>query len=197
MNLPQLREQDNTSGMYLAACGVFSGWPGCDVLLSTDGGVTFSNMLRITQPSVMGYLTAAASDPAESPVSEVISVSVFGGELDSATQASLDDGANVFAMIDADNIAELAQNAVATETGEGQYDLTQVERGLLETDAVAHAVGEQFVNLSHVYFLPIDSDFSGTTLIFKPVTIGTPVDAATEYEVLYEPPEFILDGGGP
>lgn len=197
MNLPQLREKDNTSGMYLAACGVFSSWPGCDVMLSTDGGVSFSNVLSITQASVIGYLTAIATDPAQSPVSEVISVNAFGGTLDSATQAQLDDGANVFAILDEDNVAEIGQFTTATEGDEGQYDLTGVSRGLLETDAVEHAVGSTFVELDHVYFLPIDSDFAGTTLIFKVVTKGTPVDAATEYEVFYEPPEFILDGGGP
>jgi hypothetical protein len=49
---------------------------------------------------------------------------------------------------------------------------------------------------ANVVFVPIDSAFAGTTLVFKASAIGTSSDAATEVSVVYEPPTFVIDGGG-
>lgn len=194
MNLDSLRSQDNVPGMYVAACGILAGWSGCSVELSTDGGVTFRPILNISTPATIGYLT----DPVivDSNGGEPIKVFLYAGsQLSSVTSQQIADGANAAAII-TDDVGEVIQFQTATATASG-YELTDLTRGVNDTDAVPHIYGDPFVLLdAAVIFVPIDSVFAGLTLIFRGVAFGTSSDAATEFSVVYQPPTFVLDGGG-
>lgn len=194
MNLDSLRSQDNVPGMYVAACGVLAGWSGCSVELSTDGGVTFRSILSITTPATMGYLTDTLN--VDSNGGEPIQVFLYAdGELSSVTAQQIADGANAAAIITAD-VGEVIQFQTATATATG-YDLTDLTRGVNDTVPVQHFYGDPFVLLdAAVIFVPIDTMFAGQTLIFRGVANGTSSDAATQFSVVYEPPTFVLDGGG-
>src|SRR5690606_21915742 len=119
-----------------------------------------------------------------------------GGELDSATPEQLAARLNGFAII-TDGDAEIGQFADAEETDDLEYDLTNVARGQMGTAAVPHAAGDTFVLLDgDVHFLPIDSAHAGKTLIFRAVSIGTPVQRNETVSAVFDPPEFVIDGGG-
>lgn len=181
MNLPRLRSQDTTPGMYVAVCGLLPGWAGCDLYLSTDDGVTEQLVATILDASTMGVLTADLS-AAGSP----LSVSLYDGELDSATVDQLLARHNA-AAVTTDEVSEIVQFQTATETDTKAYDLTDLSRGVLGTTPDDHVEGDSFVALDAVTFLPLDIALAGKTLIFRPVSRGTvPANNAT-YSVQFKP----------
>lgn len=192
MNLPQLRTQDNTPGVYVAAAGILSGWPGCQIYLSLDGGVSYQVVKTITVASTLGFLTADVG-AADSP--DVLYVHVFGGTLESKTTAQVAAGGNYAAVVSSD-VAEVVSFEDATETTANYYTLATLERALLDTVAAAHESGDVFADLATVYFVPIDSSFEGTTLYFKAVTLGQSPDEVDATTLVFAATEYILDGGG-
>lgn len=194
MNLDSLRSQDNVPGMYIAACGVLSGWGGCSVELSTDGGATFRPIISITTPATMGYLTGPLD--IDSNGGGPLDVFLYAGaQLSSVTASQIADGANASVVLTQD-VAELIQFQTATATSSG-YSLTILTRGVNDTDPALHYFSDRFVLLdASVIFVPIDTMFAGQTLIFRGVANGTSSDAAEEVSVVYEPPTFVIDGGG-
>jgi hypothetical protein len=201
MNAPRLRSKDNSPGMYLAACGVLDSWPGCMVQISLDDGETFSDAIKIDIASVMGNLTGSVS--AEGSDAEPVPVSIYNGELTNATDAQLSNGVNGFAMIDDDDVLELAQFKTQDETSPKRYNLSEVTRGGLGTAVVDHASGERFVMMSNVVFLPLNADLAGRTIIFRPVTFGTDPALTATYSVVFRPQfsgpvilEYLLDETG-
>jgi hypothetical protein len=186
MNLPQMREVDNTQGMYIGAAGMLSGWTGAQIFLSVDGGVSYSLVMTIFNPTIMGDLTAditASGTP--------LSVHVFGGTLSSKTAAQVTAGANQSAVLTGDT-AEVLAYQTATETTAKYYDLTVLTRNIKQTGAAAHVSGDQFMDIASSYFLPIDSQYAGDTLYFKAVGFGISPDAVTASTFVYDP--FDLPG---
>ena len=196
LNLPQLRSQDSSPGLYMPACGLLASWPGCDVLMSVDGGASYQNVMRITKGATIGELSEACdADGADS--TGLLSVRIYNpGSLQSVTEDQLPARRNGFALETAD-VAEVGQFQIATETSTPNYwEITNVLRGQLGTDAVSHPRGSRFVLLDPAPpFLSIDLEHSGKVLKFKGVTLGTSADAATVVDILYLAPEYIEDGG--
>lgn len=183
MNLPRLRTQDNTPGMYIAVAGLLQGWPGALIQMSSDDGTTWTTAIpSATQQSTMGYLTASITDEP----GETIYVSVNGGELNSITEDQLITGGNPSA-ITTDGVSEVVQFQTATETDPGEYELTTLIRGGLGTPPASHFAGDRFVQLEDVYFLPLDITLAGRTLLFRPVTFGTIPDNNAIYSVVFNP----------
>jgi hypothetical protein len=181
MNLPQLRTQDNSPGMYIAVRGALAGWPGCQLYLSTDGGLTDSLVATILTPSTMGTLTASVTSSGEP-----ISVEVGTDTLESVTDAQIAARANAFAILSG-GVAEVGQFQTATAAGDG-FNLTDTTRGELDTTAASHASGDTFVVLDDtVTFLPLDVNLAGKTLIFRPVTLGTAKANNATYSVVFQP----------
>jgi len=191
MNLPTLRPQDAVSGMYVAVDGLLDSWPGCALQMSIDDGASWTTAIgSMTQSSVMGYLTAPIDDQPTS----TLSVTVTGGDLNSITDERFADGGNPCAVITA-GVAEVLNFKTADEIDTDDYDLTDLGRGGLGTTAAPHLLGDRFVQLDSVYFLPLDASLAGRTIKFRPVTFGTPPESNTIYSAVFEPPTFIIDGG--
>jgi hypothetical protein len=182
MNLPSLRTQDATPGMYVFVCGLLDGWQGCDLQLSTDGGSTYRSVATITTENTMGDLTAACGTSGD------ITTRVYHHHtLESVTDAQLAARANAFA-IESGNVAEIGQFQDAVDTGnEGEYTLSTLTRGELDTTAAAHGVGDRFVLLDHLNFIPLDVSLAGKTLYFRPVTLGTVAANNAIYPVVFRP----------
>jgi hypothetical protein len=195
MQLPQLRAGETPPGLYFGACGVLANWPGCQILISFDGGENYQPGPRITVASVIGNLTADVA--AEGSNSEPILVAINNGELVNVTDAQFDSGANGFAMVDADDVWEVGRFKSQDELSPLNYSVTDVTRGDLLTIPVDHVTGQQFVMLANAVFWPIDPAFAGQTLYVKPVTFGTDPALTEVYTVVYNPDlDVIVDGGG-
>lgn len=185
MNLPPLRTQDNVPGMYLAATGQLPTWRGCIVYLSKDGGESFEEVARISTASVIGELTDDIT--VDGSTAEPILIEIENGELSSATDTQLAVGANAFAMIDGNDVAEIAQFKTQNEFAPDEYALTEVGRGLQTTTAVDHFIGERFVALQNVLFLPLDAALAGLTLIFRGVSYGSDHDLNPTVSIVFIP----------
>jgi len=190
MNLPQLRTQDNVPGIYVGATGMLDGWSGCQIYVSYDGGTSYVVALTITEPTIMGTLTASITNSGTP-----LSVHVFGGDLVAATTAQVTAGANYSAVISSGTAEVLAYEAIA-ESPANYYDLTTLSRGLLGTTAASHASADQFVDLNTAHFLPISQDYAGDTLYFKAVAFGLSADDITPVSFVYEGVTYVVDGGG-
>lgn len=188
LNLPQMRSQD-TSGIYVGMAGILPGWKGAQLLLSFDGGLTYTPVLTITSATTMGYLT---SDCASG--TEPLQVRVYGGQLASATTAQVAAGANTSAVLTA-GVAELMAYEDATETSPDYYDLETTTWELKGTAAGSHLEDDQFVDMATAYFVPIDTAFAGQTLYAKAVSAGVSADAVAAVSFVYEGMTTVIDGG--
>lgn len=181
MNLPRLRSQDATPGMYIAVCGLMPGWVGADLYLSTDGGLSEQLVATIIDPATMGVLTASIT-----ATGEPLSVDLYDGEVSSATTAQLDARLNAAAVTSA-GVSEILQFADADQV-DNLADLTTLRRGQLNTTAAAHTVDDSFVLLDgSIYFLPLDIALAGRELIFRPVSRGTVTTNNPTYTVTFSP----------
>lgn len=186
MNLPPTAE--NPSGAWVGVAGVLAGWPGAQLLISYDGGASYLVAKTITEPTVMGFLT-------DDPTSAVeLAVHVYGGQLESKTEAQVAAGGN-YSVVTTDGVSEILAYEDATETAPTYYDLDGMPRGLLGTAIADHFTGDSFVDLATAYFIPIDQVYAGQTLYFKAVSIGISPDAIDPVAFVFEGSEYVEDGG--
>lgn len=190
MNLPPLRSADNVPGIYVAATGLLSGWPGCDVMLSVDGGESELKVATITKPAEIGVLVADV-DAGDEP----ILVSLYGaGELESISLAQLAARGNAAAITTA-GVSEVLQFQTAAEDSNGDFVLTDLDRGQLGTDDADHFAGDTFATLLNAIFIPIDASYFGQTLILRGVTRGTAPANNPTISLVYQEQDIIVDGG--
>lgn len=184
MNLPRLHGSDIGPGAYLSACGYLRGWGGCAVLLSVDGGVSYQEVERFTEPSTMGvmYEDCTAS-------SEPLRVFMNSGTLSSITDAQLDLRQNAFA-ITTNGTSEIGQFRDASIDSSDVYSLTNTIRGGLGTTAASHYEGDPFVMVASSKFVPLDISLAGQTLYFKFVSFGTSADDTTAIPFVFNPMFF-------
>ena len=193
MNLPSLRPQD-TNGLYLAAASTIgsASWEGCTVQASFDAQTSWQNVLTIVEASVFGALSA------DEPVGGEPLTVLVNGDLESATETQLAANANAFALVSAATLAsEIGQFATADETlTANEYELTDILRGQLGTTKIDGVLGDSFVMLESVYFLPVDISFSGNTLYFRAVGFGEVAESAPVISVVYSPDLTVIHDGG-
>jgi hypothetical protein len=177
-NLPALRAEDNVPGVYVFGQGQFEGHPGFDLYLDDTLVAT------ITRQSVMGLLSEDEPD-----AGEPITVRLFNtsDELENATSAEVVNGKNAAIIIDADDNAEIIGFENATQTSNGDWELDTITREGLGTYRAQHLTGERFTLLENATFIPVPIERQGETLVFRAVTIGTPVDSNATTELVYDP----------
>jgi hypothetical protein len=187
MNLPRLRSQDSTPGVYVGVQGLLAGWPGCTLMLSVDGGASEQALATITTPSVIGELTADCGSSGE----PIAVKAYYGGAVETVTPEQIAARMNAFAIV-SDDVAEIGQVQTATEGAEREYDWTDITRPQLGTTAAPHMAGDRFIMLDETLrFIPLDISLAGKTLIFRAVTLGT-VPANNDTVSLVFDPQFTL-----
>ncbi|KGQ19940.1 putative phage tail protein [Lysobacter dokdonensis DS-58] len=187
---PRTNEQQQ-AGIFVAVRGLLEGWVGCDLYISADNGDTETFVGRLVNPARMGWLTADITSSA----SDTISVELYGSaDIDTVTDDQLDANQNVWAIITGAN-AEFGQSQTSTPNGDG-FDLTDTERGLVG-EATSHDTDDVFVMVDqYVYYIPVNTEYAGRTLILRAVTVGTQAANNTTTTLVYDPPEIVWDGNG-
>lgn len=190
INAPALRDQDDRLGVYCAAGGLLESWPGCRLEMSIDAGATWVTAIAsMTQRSTIGYLVSGITDAsyAGDDVTNVVSVKVHGGELNSITQTQYLNELNPAALVRPDGTAEIIQFRDANEIDAGRYDLAHLSRGRLGSETSAHSAGAQFVFLDSVYFLELPLAYRGRTILFRPTTFGSSPETSAVYSMVFSP----------
>lgn len=148
LDVPPLRDQDTSQGLYLAACGFNSAWPGTAIDISRDD-VNFNQITSVTGQATIGMTANALGGYAGGNFPDEgnsLQVQLYNTSqsLSSVSYDSFLNGANA-ALVG----SELIFFRTATQTGAGAWTLTGLVRGVKGTGPFvnSHVAGETFVLL--------------------------------------------------
>lgn len=183
LDIPLLRDVDESAGFYAAAAGYYSGWPGAELWVSRDDGATWEQtQTSFLESSVIGTALTVLPNFSGGNVFDELStvdVQVFGGTLSSATEALVQSGTNTCYLG-----GEILSFKTATLVSTGRYTLSGLRRGRKGTEQYmsTHAIGEQFVMLSTstTKRVRLETADIGASLLYKAVTFGQNISEAVE-----------------
>lgn len=168
MDVPPLRSTDTGLGLYLAACGMSTDWPGCAVDVARPGGA-FGQIMTLGNAATMGVAQTALPDfgggnqPDEL---STVTVILYAGSLASCTYANFLAGSQAAYLG-----GELIFFRNATQTAANVYVLSGLLRGRGGTEYAmsTHAAGDTFVLLdpARVAAMPLQQTDIGTQLSFE------------------------------
>jgi hypothetical protein len=185
LDVPPLIDTDSSQGLYLAACGMNSSWPGCAVEVSRDG-TSFTDLAQINGASTIGFAASVlpsffgGNQPDEL---NTVNISLYGGTLASVSYANFLAGFNACLLG-----GELILFRNATQTAANAYTLSGLLRGRIGTEWAmsVHFVGEPFVflNSSLLDSVGINLHDLGAVMYFEPHLLNQflnqPAPAVTE-----------------
>ncbi len=187
LDIPLLSDLHDPAGFYVAT-GTAGAWGGGKLLLSTDGGTTYSEAATLNLCTI-GTALSVLADHAPETIDRAHTVRV---SLLRADQTLAGIGAAT-ALTHTSNLALLGSEILvfeaATLVTPGVYDLSILHRGLRGTDinASAHAAGERFVLLDgNVQRVALADTLIGSTVHAKFVQVGelaSNVTAASHFHV--------------
>lgn len=151
LDIPLLREADDSPGWYVAAKRNTDGslWPGASIFQSWDD-ISYADVATFTSESVFGMAGTVLEDWTGGNVFDEISsvqVDVGAGQLSSSTRTAMLADLTINVMIVG---AEVIRFRTATMTAPGVYTLTGLIRGFRGTQwaMTGHAANERVVLLS-------------------------------------------------
>jgi hypothetical protein len=183
LDLPILRDADDSPGIYVAGNGASSGWAGAILYRSRDGGVNYDAFAELTRGAVIGATddTLGGGSPHFWDEASTVTVTLLDPvtTLASVTEAEVLNGANAAVIR-----GEVLQFRTATLIGPAQYRLSGLLRGRKGTeDQIGlHAIGDRFVLLSEsggIFRPSIEAAELGIARDFKAASIGTLLADAT------------------
>jgi hypothetical protein len=181
LDIPILRDADDSSGIYAAARGVSAPWPGASVLDSGDA-VEYTELVRVLESAVAGVcLTTLGAWSGGRVFDEVntVRVSLALGTAASVTRDAILNDQAVNAWLIGSEIVQARDAALVSA---GVYDLSGLLRGGRGTEwAVGgHVANERCVKLQPAGLrrVPIDTSRIGLSRYYKGVTFGRALGAA-------------------
>lgn len=181
LDIPLLRDVDDSAGFYFAAKGYTDEWAGVQLFRSLDGGDSYDalNNSTLLVASVIGSAVTVLADltaHGNEIFDEHHSVDVYvpGQTLESVTRAQVLDGANAAVLLTAAG-PEVFQFRDAALVATDTYRLTGLLRGRLGTESFmgGHAVGETFVLLdTNIRAIPQTWAEINRSLQYKAVSVN-------------------------
>jgi hypothetical protein len=155
--------------LWIYASGANKWWGGCSVWVSSDGN-SYSYLGSITQPARQGVITNSLpvhGTPDETNVLGV-NLSMSRGSLAGGTRQDADDFVTLCWIAGANN-GEFISYQNATLTGQYQYNLSYLRRGVYGSNIMTHSANAQFVRCdSNVALkIPFGADLIGQTYYIK------------------------------
>lgn len=185
MDIPILRDVDDDPGIYVAAKGETTPWPGAVILKSMDD-LDFEEAENVLESAIFGETTTALGDWIGSRVfdeSNSVTVNVGAGTLSSSTRAAIIDSRSVNAMLIG---SEVLQFRTATLVSSGVYTLTGLLRGCRGTEwaMTGHDIGERCVLLRTrgIRRVPMETYELGIEKFWRAVTLGRRLSSAESEE---------------
>lgn len=186
LDIPILRDADDSAGIYAAAKPIGDIWPGAKLMTSVAGG-DYTEAGTFTSRAVVGATTVALTNYTGGNVFDEagsVTVDVGAGELASATrEAVLNSDANALLVGD-----EIIQFRTAALQSTGIYKLTGLLRGRRGTEwaMTGHAIGETVVLLRTAGMLRVSYDAAriGSSADYRAVTLGKTLASATTRNIV-------------
>lgn len=178
INMPILLDGNDAPGIYWAAAGMLSGYIGATLQIFRAGQWVTAG--QATGNATMGtLLSPLPSHDRDVDFSNVVHLRI-NGDLESVTFHNLISERNPLAILRPDGTAEIVQFQTANEVAAGEYELTTLIRGRLDTGASSHSAGARVVFLDDgVNYASLDPTDLGQPITYRFVSIGTDPDAAT------------------
>jgi hypothetical protein len=186
MDLPLLRDADDTTGEYVATKIEGGAGTAARVFKSADG-TSYGSVVTVTDEAVIGESADALGDWTGGDTFDErnsVTVDLGDGTLSSSTRDAIlaDSTVNAFAL-GADGRWEVGQFRTATLVSPGVYKLTGFLRGRKGTEWATgtHEAGDTFVRLSTsgVRRVSLTNEELGLQRYWKGVTIGMALSSAT------------------
>lgn len=192
LNLPALRDDDDRLGVYIAITGQEGlAWSGARVDYRVQGTSEWKVYGTITRRASMGYVLTPLPAASEhyTDFSNPLRVSLLheSDQLESLTQAQFLSEGNAAAIVRGDYTAEIVQFRDAQDDGNGDWTLTTLLRGRLNTGATAHDLGARFVLLSGCTFVELPSSLIGQALEFRVTSVGKSPETAPTQTLVWNP----------
>lgn len=175
MDIPILRDVDDTPGYYVAAKGTTTAWPGAGVYSSVND-VDFAQEIVMTSAAVTGYCSTTLGNWTGGAVIDELNsltVNLGAGQMSSSTRDLMFADQTINALLVG---SEIIRYINATMDSPGVYTLTGLFRGQRGTDwAISgHVATERCVLLSTSSIRRVTSQLSeiGTLGYYKGVTLG-------------------------
>ncbi|QNH21270.1 Putative phage tail protein [Xanthomonas sp. GW] len=168
---------------YAAMSGISEAWYGATLQRSLDGGSSFGSVLQDSSGTVMGTLLQELPGASEFYRDRtnrvVVALSNPSDVLEDLSESSFLSEGGAFALEKAGGGWEILQYKDVDEDSAGNWVLSDLLRGRLDSGASAHAVGARFVLLAGVKVLNVTSGLIGQTVLDRAVSSGTAPETAT------------------
>lgn len=190
LDIPLLRDDDDTAGFAVSMAGHLSGWPGGVLYRSDDAGQTWSDLRGFTPGATIGYATTSLSAHGGTvyDFASTLTVKLYSGTLASVTEAQIAVGQNWFAY-GADGRWEIIAARTVTLQVDGSYLLQDFLRGQQGTEWATglHAANDRLVLLdtSNIAFVSVNSSTIGATRNYRAITTGKAIDSDSSLAFTY------------
>lgn len=190
LDIPLMRDDDDTAGFPVAMAGYLSGWPGGVLYRSDDSGQTWADLRAFSPGAVIGFATGtlAAHGGTVIDFASTLSVRLYAGTLSSVTQAQMFAGQNWFAY-GAHGRWEIIAAANAVLQVDGSYLLSDFLRGQRGTEWATglHAVNDRLVLLdaNQLAFISVNASTIGASRDYRAITTGKTLDSDASLAFTY------------
>lgn len=187
LDIPALLDTDDILNYYDAAGGTTEAWFGASVQRQDSIG-DFFEVNRFSRGSAIGVLLADVANASEhyTDTTNALQVQFYlDPALDSLTDAQFLSEAGALAVEKPDGTWELMQYRDAEQDSEGNYTLTTLHRGRLNSGTSEHMIGGRVVVLTTVQRVSAVTSMIDTTLTHRAVSFGTSPETAVEHTDTY------------
>lgn len=190
LDIPLLRDDDDTAGFPVAMVGYQSGWPGGVLYQSSDAGQSWTDLRAFLPGAVIGYATTTLSTHGGTmyDTASTLTAYLYAGTLSSVTEAQLFAGQNWFAY-GVDGRWEIIAARKAVLQADGGYILSDFLRGQYGTEWATgvHAAYDKLVVLdaAKMSFISINSNGIGVAKYYRAITVGKTLDSDTDLAFTY------------
>ena len=179
---PALNDNNDRLLYYVGATGQTEAWHGAQIDRSTDGGANFEQAATFNQNTIMGVLQddVTAASRYYTDTTNAIRVRLYlDDEIESLTDAQFNSEGGAFMLSYQDSGStqwEMIQYRDAEQDSGGDWLLTTLKRGQLNTDPVEHAPGDILVLLDGVKSVDAVTAWLNTDLTHRATSAGRSPD---------------------
>lgn len=181
LDIPALTDSGDRLLYYVGVSGQSPAWHGAVIQRSMDGGANYEDVLTVRQNTIMGTLVDPVTDASEhyTDTTNVVRVQLFtDDELQSLTQQQFLSEGGAFALEKPGGGWEVMQYRDADQNMDGEWELSTLLRGRLNSGTDEHLAGARFVLLDGVYAVDADVGMIGQDLTHRAVSLGTSPEVA-------------------